>query len=114
MNEAGVFIKPLLLTIVFETAAAYLVGIRNRKDILLVVLLNILTNPVLVLFSLFLMYYEGVRTGRILTYAVLEPLVILIEYYFYRKYLTARKNPFVLSLILNLISILGGLLCQML
>ena len=114
MNELSVFVKPLLLTIVFETAAAYLLGIRNRKNILLVVLLNILTNPVLVLFSLLLMYHEGVRIGRILTYAVLEPLVILTEYYFYQKYLISKKNPFVLSLILNLISILGGLLCQML
>ncbi len=112
MNELNAFVKPLLLTIVFETAAAYLLGIQNRKEILLVILLNILTNPVLVLFSLFLMYYEGIKTGRFLTYAVLEPMVVLVEYYFYRKYLDTKMNPFLLSLSLNLISILGGLLCQ--
>ena len=114
MNELSMFVKPLLLTIIFEMTAAYLLGIRNRKDILLVILLNILTNPVLVLISSFLMYHEGVKTGRLLTYAVLEPLVILTEYYFYHRYLTAGKNAFLLSLVLNLVSILGGLLCQML
>ena len=113
MNELSIFIKPLFLTIIFETTAAFLLGIRNRKDILLVILLNILTNPVLVLFSSFLMYHEGVKTGQALTYAVLEPLVILTEYYFYHRYLIARKNTFLLSLILNLVPILGGLLCQM-
>ncbi len=112
MSELNVFIKPLFLTILLETAAAYLLGIRNRKDILLVILLNILTNPILVLFSLFLMYHLGVKTGCLLTYVLLEPLVIFSECYFYRKYLISRKNPLLLSLILNLISIIGGLLCQ--
>ena len=59
-------------------------------------------------------YHLGIKTGRILTYVLLEPLVILSEYCFYRRYLIAGKNPFLLSLILNLISIIGGLICQML
>ena len=111
MNGLIVYLKPLLLTILFEMAAAYVLGLRTKKELLLTVLVNIVTNPLLVYFSLILMYHLGIKTGTILTYAVLEPLVVYVEYRIYQNCISGR-NCMLLSLILNLVSILGGLLCQ--
>ena len=113
MNDIALFIKPLLLTIVLESIASYIMGLRSLKEQILVALVNIITNPLLVYVSLFLMYHKGIQTGTVLTYLVLEPLVIFVEYLIYRSCLKNR-NCFVLSLILNIISIIGGLLWQML
>ena len=113
MNDIALFIKPLLLTIVLEGIVAHIMGLRSLKEQILVALVNIITNPLLVYVSLFLMYHKGIQTGTVLTYLVLEPLVIFVEYLIYRSCLKNR-NCFVLSLILNIISIIGGLLWQML
>ncbi len=113
MSELTIFIKPLLLTLFFEVGAAWCLGIRHRKDLLLVVLVNILTNPPLVLLSHFLMYYLGIGRGQLITYLILEVLVVYIEYRIYKAYLLFAYDPFKLSLLLNGISILGGLLCQL-
>lgn len=111
MNGLLIYAKPLLLTILFELPAAFILGLRTKKELLLTVLVNIITNPLLVYLSLFLMYHLGIKTGTILTYALLEPLVVYSEYRIYQNHLSGR-NCLVLSLLLNLVSILGGLLCQ--
>ena len=113
MSELSIFVKPLLLTLLFEAGAALCLGMRDRKDLLLVVLVNILTNPPLVLLSHFLMYYLGIGRGQLITYLILEVLVVYIEYRIYKACLLFIFDPFMLSLILNGISILGGLLCQL-
>lgn len=113
MNEAIIYLKPLMLTIILEVIGAIMIfRIKDRKDLILVVLVNIITNPLLVYFSLLLMYYLDIGTGTLLTYLILEPLVISTEYLIYRKYLRSRNDYLTVSLTLNLISIIGGLLCQ--
>ena len=113
MNDLYLFIKPLILTILFEELGAILLlRIRDRKDLLLVLLTNIITNPLLVYFSLMLMYYLDIGTGRIITYLILEPLVVFAEYMIYKKYLISRNDYLTVSLVLNLFSIMGGILCQ--
>jgi len=111
MDELSVYLKPLILTIIFEGIGAYILGLKTKKELLFTVLVNIITNPPLVCFSLFLMYYFGIEKGTIITYAILEPLVVYVEYLLYKNYLSA-KNSFMLSLTLNLFSVIGGLLCQ--
>ena len=111
MKDLYLYLKPLLLTILFEGIAASFLGLRTLKQQFLVMLVNILTNPLLVYFSFLLMYHLGIEVGTILTYMILEPLVILIEFLIYQKYLD-HDHPFRLSLMLNIISIIGGLLCQ--
>ena len=113
MDDVLLFLKPLLLTIIFEGIAAYIMGLRSLKELILTALVNIITNPMLVYVSLFLMYHLGIQTGTVLTYLVLEPLVIFIEYLIYRSCLK-KRNCLLLSFILNIVSILGGLLWQML
>ena len=113
ISELLVYLKPLLLTILFEVIGAILIfKIRDRKDLVLVMIVNLITNPLLVYFSLLMMYYLGIKTGTLVTYLILEPLVIYAEYLIYRKYLVNQSDHLTLSLVLNLISILGGLICQ--
>ena len=111
MSDLYLFLKPLLLTLALECGFAYVLGLR-KKELLLTALINIITNPILVYFSLLLMYYIGIEKGQIITYLLLEPLVVIGEYLLYRKYLPVKRNCLLLSVILNLISILGGLLWQ--
>ena len=113
MTDLLLFIRPLLLTIILEGIAAYIMGLRSFRELILTALVNIITNPMLVYLSLFLMYYEGIQTGTVLTYLVLEPLVIIIEFLIYKRCLKGR-NCLLLSFTLNIVSILGGLLWQML
>jgi len=110
MNEPGIYLEPLILTILFECTAAWLLKIQSKKDLILIILANIITNPLLVWFSLFLMYHVGVEIGMTITYCLLEPSVILIEYLIYSRYLETRINPLFLSALLNVISIFGGYL----
>ncbi len=110
MTDITYVLYPLALTIVLECSAAWIIGIRNRRDQFLIMLVNGITNPLLVLFGSILMYNIGVRYGYILIYTVLEPVVILTEYRLYRAYLSPGHRVFLLSLVLNLISILGGML----
>ena len=108
---AKAYLIPLFLTILIEETAAYIMGLRG-KDLLLVLLVNVITNPVLVTLSLTLMYYISVGTGQILTYLILEPIVIYVEYRFFKMYLSANRYPSPLSLILTLSSITARILCQ--
>ena len=114
MDDLMIFLKPLILTILFECTTAYLYGIGKKKDLLLIFLVNVVTNPLLVLFSVFLMYHLGIDRAYLITYLILEPIVVYAEYRFYRTYLSTEKDPFRLSLLLNIISVTGGILCQLL
>ena len=105
----SVFLKPLLLTIVIELFLAYLFGLR-RKELLLTVFVNMITNPLLVLLSILIYRQLGLQEFYLLTYLLLEPVVILAECWIYRYYLGRDRHPFVLSVLLNTGSILGGLL----
>ncbi len=111
-NELQIFIKPLVLTLLFELSAAFLLGLR-RKELLLVFLVNVITNPALVLICVFLMYNLGRGIIYLSVLLVLEMLVVYVEYLYFRNYLPDRKSPLFLSLILNLVSFIGGLLCQL-
>ena len=102
----------LILTLIFECGAAYIMGIKDRENQSLIFIVNCITNPLLVLSSYLLMNAIGVRNGMIVTYAVLEPIVVIGEYFLYREKLKTRYNLFGLSLVLNIISIIGGNLCR--
>ena len=111
MDELVLYLKPLLLTVLFEGIAACVMGYRSVREQLYILFINAVTNPLLVYFSFLLMYHIGIENSTLIIYLLLEPLVILTEYLYYRKVFPGR-NCFLLSLILNLISIVGGVLCQ--
>lgn len=97
-------------TIVIELIMSLLLGIRNKKDILNVILVNIMTNPLIVSIIMYITYNRLFNTT--ISIIILEILVVLTEGFTYKKVLTFDKiNPYVLSLILNISSyFIGGLL----
>ncbi|MBQ1306463.1 MAG: hypothetical protein IIY44_08765 [Erysipelotrichales bacterium] len=108
------FLIPLGLTILFECLGAFLIGVREKKEYLLITLVNVLTNPAAVYLA------EWIRQSvfspvlaAVLMYGVLEPIVILVELVYYKIYGNDPDHAFGRSVILNLTSIMGGLLCRM-
>lgn len=97
------------LTLILELGAAVLLGIRSRRDLLAVGLINVVTNPLVVLvFNLF--FYFG-HTAPWYWVAGLELAAVLAEGFLFSLCLSYKRiHPFLLSLILNGISYFGGLL----
>ena len=99
----------LVMTIVIECGIAFILGYR-KKDLLNVLLVNILTNPIVSTLPVYFNYYHGLRARNTCLY-ILEGLVLIVEGFIYVKVLKRRKiNGFILSFILNLSSYLIGLL----
>ena len=102
-----IMIQCLLATIIIECTVAFILKYR-KKDLLNVLLVNVLTNPLVVTIPVFFNVKYGV-TGRTISLIVLELLVLIVEGFIYNKHLTKRNiNPYVLSIILNALSYLIG------
>lgn len=95
----------LALTLLFELAFALLTG--KRADLLLVLLVNVLTNPAVVL--LYTLSQQYTPLHAIAVKAVLEVLAVLTEALYYRHYASAIKRPFLFSLAANAVSFGLGL-----
>jgi hypothetical protein len=95
-------------TIVIEGVLAFACGVRRLADQLVVLLVNVLTNPLLVSTGYLILLYLG-RTGYDIATAAMEFAVVFVEGLVYKKILTDRKHPFLLSLFLNAGSLLIGL-----
>ena len=103
-----ILISCLLCTIIIELSVSILLGVRNKKDIINIVLVNVVTNPIVVLFP----YIIGLRYGnspRYIVLFILEILTFIFEGCIYKKYLKYNKiNSYILSLILNIMSYFIG------
>ena len=103
----------LLLAIVIETATAFLLGVRTRRDLRLVAYVNCITNPTVVYIMLWVLLLHS-RTIYWLAVIVLELTVVWAEYKLYKKFLeNARISPLLLSVICNVVSYGVGVLIQM-
>lgn len=103
-----IMIKCLLCTIVIECIIGIIIGIRSKKDIINIILVNVLTNPIVVSLPIYVMIRSNITT-RIRTLFILEILAVLIEGFIYSKVLNYKRiNPFFISLILNLGSYIIG------
>ncbi len=99
-----VMIRALIFTILIEVLAGFFVGVRDKKDFLNVILVNIMTNPLVVSLPVYMQIKFGLRE-RQMTLIILEILAVLLEGLVYYKYLKYRKiDGFLLSLILNIAS----------
>lgn len=121
------FFVSLILTIVVELAVAllcsrvrashsFLPAIYGKKRILLVVLVNVLTNPPAVLVCwLFRLYLPGMP--EIPVQLVIEVLVVAAEAWIYRSFAKAPQceidHPVMLSAAANLCSWLFGVIVMM-
>jgi hypothetical protein len=103
-----IMIKCLVLTILIELAIALLIGIIKKKDLLNIILVNVVTNPLVVSLPILVMMLHGIR-ARYIMLIILEILTVIFEGLIYSKVLDYKKlNPYIISLILNLGSYLIG------
>lgn len=94
-------LRSLICTIIIELVVAIILGIRNKKDILNIVLVNIITNPLVAVIPVYFNFFYSLKM-RNTVLIILEILTLIFEGYIYKKYLNYKKlNPFILSLILN-------------
>lgn len=100
------------LTIALELAFAVVATKRDRKNLLLVCLVNVLTNPVVV-FAYFLGSHYTTWNLAVLMIP-LEIMAVLVEAHTYKTYGRGFSHPLLFSLCANLFSfgtgaILNGL-----
>lgn len=104
-----VFGVSLLLTCLIELVIAGLFGLHTKKTLILVILVNVLTNPPAVLVC---------RLGsscfpELAVQLVTESLVVITEALIYRNFakeLPQIRRPFLLSLTANTVSWMIGVL----
>lgn len=103
-----IMIRSLLFTIIIEIIVALILKIKDKKDILNIILVNAITNPIVVTIPVYFNYEYGLKERNI-SLQILELLTLLFEGTIYKKYLKNKKiNPYIISLILNLSSYLVG------
>lgn len=98
----------LILTLIFELLFAIIVGIKNKKDLILICLVNILTNPFVVLTYCIFLYFTNVNL--ILVTCLLELLAIAVEGIIYKFYGTKIKHPILFSILANVFSYVLGMI----
>ena len=103
-----IMVKCLVLTIIIELVIAIIIGIRNKKDILNVILVNVFTNPLVTSIPIFIYLKYGYNAEKV-SLIILEIFAFVSEGFIYSKVLKYKKlNPYLISLILNLSSYLIG------
>ena len=102
-------LRSLVLTIVIETILAFILKVR-KLDLLIVVLVNIMTNPIVTSVSYTINIIYGLKMRHI-AMVFLELFAVISEAIVYKKSLEYKKiKPLVLSVMLNSTSFLLGIL----
>lgn len=102
----------LVLTVALELGFFFLTGKRDKKDVSLVVLVNVVTNPAVVLSYWLLIRYTNLPGAVMLI--PLELFAVLCEGCYYKKYGRDFKRPYLFSFAANAFSFGTGLLLQLL
>ncbi len=101
----------LMMTILIETAIAYLIGFRKKTEIKAVAIVSIITYPILNMILLFYRTFFNASLLQIIT-IFMEFIVVAVEYLLL-KYALGKKYPWwrlpFLSFVMNLGSYLFGL-----
>ena len=111
LNELPlILLKYYIITVILEIFLAHFLKIRKKKDILNIILVNLITNPPFSLAIFLINLFFGIKAYYICL-IILEITIVLVEGKIYKKVLSYQKmNTYVLSLLLNLFSYLGGIL----
>ncbi|MDR2035553.1 MAG: hypothetical protein LBP91_02625 [Coriobacteriales bacterium] len=100
----------LILTIVLEAGFFFIAGKRNKKDLRLLVLVNVFTNPLVVLTLWLTQTYTLWNSFAVLV--PLELFAVVTEGFIYKKCGKQFTRPFLFSLGANAFSYFCGLLIQ--
>lgn len=96
-----IMIRCLLITLIIELIVAFIIKIRDKKDLINVALVNLLTNPIVVSVPI-LVYINYFGNSQKISLIILEVLTLFVEGFVYSKVLKYKKiNPYLISLILN-------------
>ncbi len=101
----------LMFTWLLESIAYLFVKKKTWRDYFVLILVNLVTNPVVVLLSV-CTSFTGV--ADVLLTASLEISAVLIEWQLYKKCALHIRRPFVFALCANAFSYLTGLILQLL
>ncbi len=97
-------VRSLALTLIFEGIFGLIWGVKGRRDWKLLLLVNVVTNPIVVL-----LYY--CVSSRVLFTAVLEITAVLAEWLAYRRWGGKSLRPaFLFALCANVFSFFIGVL----
>lgn len=108
MIEALIF--SLVMTWILELGFAWCMHLRDKEELKLVLLVNFITNPIVV--SLYWMLYRTVHP-TLLT-VILEVSAVLAEAFCYHRFSHQVKHPLLFSILINTFSYLTGVLIQLL
>lgn len=100
----------LTLTIAFEAGFFLIIGKRDKKDLLLLLLVNVLTNPLVVLLFWLTVLYTNYNTSII--QIPLELFAVFTEGYYYKRFGRGFRRPYLFSAGANIFSYGSGLLIQ--
>lgn len=96
-----IMFRALLCTIIIEVIAAIVFKIRDKKDLINIVLVNCFTNPLVTMIPLYVNIKYGLMERHICLF-LFEIFALLSEGFIYKKYLKFKKiNPYLISVILN-------------
>ena len=101
----------LVLTLALEAVFFLLIGKRDKKDLLLLLLVNVITNPIVVLSFWLAALYANWNARLILI--PLELFAVLAEGYYYKKHGRHFRRPYLFSLTANMISFGAGELVRL-
>jgi len=91
----------LVLTILLEEIFAVTVGIRDKRDLILIGLVNVVTNPFVVLVYYLAVLYTSIS---LLLIILLEIIAVFVEALYFKNYGKTFRHPFLFSLSANLFS----------
>lgn len=99
----------LILTVIIELIIGFLIGLRKKNELLLLILINILTNPLVNLIDFLNASINLIDRNLLLL--LLEIFVVFIEYLLIRLVLKySNSKSLFISLAINLVSYFTGLL----
>ena len=109
---SGGLVISLALTLLLESIFFFVSGKREKKDYLLLILVNLLTNPITVMLYIIISTYTRINPWLIKT--ALEIFVVLAEWQYYKKYAVNILNPLFFSIAANMFSFFMGLVIRQL
>jgi len=108
-NYIVIYIVTLVLSIIIESSVAYLMGYKEKKYLLAILMINLITHPILNYFLLVLSFVKF--NINLLLVGLLEIGVIFAEWgLLVHMFYKPKDKLFILSLVTNLVSFITGIL----
>ena len=104
------FLIPWFATLIIEEIVSLIWGHRTIKDVLTVVWINTITNPLVTLIRYVCAQQIPSQGIRILILVAAEILVVLAEWRLFRKFMSEGRYFFLFSVVMNAASYGFGLL----